>query len=285
MAPRRPFEHYDAQAIRRFFDYLRIYPELRGPMVSAASALGLFQRPADNKHWLNIEVHIDGLNISPVIQNELLGLGFQIDGFISFKPSHFTDHFTLKFKVDEDDNDRVRELVAAAREAFSKAKGVFSQHKDVEVYIESELYAHEWRAHWPQRTGEQAICKNCPLSPGELKARSVPNLPVNGMVDDLQEERKRADIHLKLGPAPDGEALVAPAVSAGLYLVETWSGNRVLTAQFDDANSAIAVFRRLKTYFDNAPYFAELTLEFCNDMWRAPLANGELSPVPPICFL
>ena len=285
LAPRYPFKRYGLPAITTFLEFLRENPESRGPMVNAAEALALFQKPPSVARWLNIEVHVDALNVPDIAQDSLLQLGFQLDGFVRFEPAEFTHHYTLKFKLDEQRTDRVRELIAFARGAFDGAKEIFSTHSDFEGYVESEVYTHEWRSRGSSSCSRELESPEFPLAPGSLRSKAADRNEGEGSAKMAADDRKKADIHIKVDRSPLADSLIASAVQAGFYLVETWSANRVLTAQLFDANSAVSTFRALKVHLDNIPVESEMTLEFCNGMWRAPMSDGRLSRIPPICYL
>lgn len=285
LAPRQPFKSYGLSAISSFLEFLRENPESRGPMVNAAEALALFKKPQGTAQWLNIEVHVDALDVPNSAQDKLLQLGFQLDGFVQFEPAEFTHHYTLKFKLDEQKTDRVRELIAFARDAFERAQEMFSAHPGLEGYVESEVYTHEWRSVGSSSDSRQVENIAFPLPPGSLRSRSADESKNDRGPMMSADERKKADIHIKVDRSPLADSLISLAVEAGFYLVETWSANRVLTAQLLDANSAVSTFHTLKAYLDGIAIESEMTLEFCNGMWRAPMTSGRLSRIPPICYL
>src|ERR1700759_1662802 len=77
------------------------FPQKRGALSHAARELTESNVALTNLNQpsVTIEAHFDSVAVPPKIANALPLFGFEIDGFYKFNPSHYGDHYTLKFKV------------------------------------------------------------------------------------------------------------------------------------------------------------------------------------------
>ena len=288
-APRQPFVSFSRDSLRRYLAKIELWPEMRGPMSSAARALGIFANVGKQAPWIVIEVHVDARGVPLEMSNRLIGLGFELDGFTKFVPAAFDSHFTLKFKADPADRFRVRQLLIAAKEQARCAARLFEDFPDAEGYIESEVYTSNSRLVWQNQALDQVEQGSFPLEAGQLRptvvSRFLSHSDGAAIADTVT---KKADIHVKLdkdGPlAGSARRLAARLVSAGFYEVETWSGNTVMTAQFESGATASRIFRRLASFFDQYGGAAEMSLEHCYEMWRSrDKVTDLLADVPPVC--
>ena len=289
-APRQPFLGYSPPSLQTFVATLRQTPEMRGPMSSAARAIKLVDEAKPLDRWIIIEAHVDAKGVPQAMSDQLAGLGFELDGFESFVPEEFDSHYTLKFKADPSDRSRARELLAVAKERAKAARALFLAFPEVEGYIESEVYTSNSRTVWGATSTDFGDLSAFPLAAGSLGSATLSlDAPIGEATISSPEICKKADIHIKMEESGGHSArlgkLVGLFVDAGFYQVTTWSGNKVLTAQFASGARAAQVYRALATYFDRNGGAREMTLEQCYGMWRSRNPDTRrLSPVPPVCL-
>lgn len=255
---------------------------------SVRSLLGLAALPLPATP-LTLEAHIDAEYLTDGQANALMELGFEIDGFHKFMPSHFREHFTLKFKVDRTDPDSVRYHRAIVQAAVSGAKEILSVGEG-EAYIEVESYTAKCRRFWDKVLVEVGWRAAFPLAPGELVNINPPRTAAESAMCGwpLQVE-KRADIHVKIAKSGlqqlGHEGMIEALVSAGFYHVITWSPNDVCTAQFSDVADARNVFQRLDTFLSYHGGATEMTLEYATELWRTlhrRETGDRLCELPPL---
>ena len=284
-APRHPFAEYSNTELTKAQQLSVLYPEKRGLISHAFRALqkqGFSPNPPSS---LTIEAHLDATKIPPDLAGRFIALGFEPDGFVRFNPSHYADHFTLKFKADATNHarrDLLRDVVERqAAEAFQLLN---ADTRVKEGYIELEIYPMTNRRFW-NGTLQPGWREAFPLAPHALVNVQTPRTPPEALAAGLDlTTRKHADIHIKIArnnPEKDRRELIGHLTQAGFYPVFTWAGNDVCTAQFIKPADAEKTRAILETYFDRFGGCSEMTTEPVADMQRTR-RNGQLATVPPL---
>jgi hypothetical protein len=290
LAPQRiPFSHFGDEALTAAAAWVLRHPEKRGMISYAIRSMLGSPIAASHKNTATIEAHLDGRDLTQPVEEGLLRLGFELDGFVSFNPAHFNAHYTFKVKTAVSANSRRAELAAIVRDACDRALSLLVR-SNVEAYIELEAYRcnqrrtwgacpllRDWRRHFPL---DHASLKVAVPACTDVEARER-NLPLG--------YGKRADIHIKISKAPgDGSPpseLLEALCGAGFYHVVTWAGNDVCTAQFRRGRDAKRIFDVLEDFINRCGGASEMTLEPSPATWRSEVnQNGErrLAALPPL---
>jgi hypothetical protein len=274
---------YSSSVLSEAVTWKTCYPEKRGLVSRAIQTLGAAPQDISSDDSLTIEGHIDGRGITRDLDDHLLLIGFEPDGFVKYIPETYDFHRTLKFRISRSRRARIRELrhrvVQSCENAYSILNNV------IEAYIELEVYPHSSRETW-------ADVK--PRS-GWLEDQSIEN---EGLVWLSSEERqsadippsvsKRADIHIKLAPSTPDDirfALIDKFQRHGFHHVTTWAGNHICTAEFAKANDARRISQILRRYFTLYGGAIEMTFERVTQFWRTcfPGEQGSIqSRLPPL---
>jgi hypothetical protein len=266
---RQPFSTYAAGALSAAVEQATRWPEKRGMMSRAVREISGSKPSIPNTPSFTIEAHVDAVELSSAQKNELVMLGFELDGFATFNPSHFSFHYTLKFKLSIPNSRRPQFMLFTKRQCEA-ALSMLSKC-GVEAYIELEVYPSSNRRFWPA-PAVQPNEAEFPLQTGSLVAILLPRSQREA--DDCAvslDLTKRADLHIKLSGARlggGGDILLDKMCQAGFYNVITWAGNSVCTAQFAKASECRQVFRTLDRFFSVAGGAREMTLETISSVWR-----------------
>lgn len=291
LAPRRQlFSPFDTEALSSASRQILLYPEKRGPLSHAVRAATGTEEIPTTGETTTIEAHFDSVAVNLTVGNELIRLGFEVDGFYKFNPLHYGDHYTLKFKVANSDVAKRKELHNLTRRSCDLLID-FLKHNapSLECYLELEIYSSENRITFKDILYQPWNASL--LAPIRLKNIEIPTSKSmakdQGIALDL---KKAADIHIKLDARlleADRNAVVALLLAAGFYEVITWSGNTVCTGQFASAKLAKETFQHLAAIGARLGGIAELTMEPCPFFWRSEIAkDGDVvfAAVPPILY-
>ena len=284
-APRIPLALFSGDALESAASLSSNYTEKRGMITHAFRSLQ-GQRDLPVPHSvITIESHLDATKIPSDLADKFVALGFEPDGFVQFNPPHYTDHFTLKFRVDAEDHGRREEL---RHEVENRSRSAFDlQNGDDRVgegYIELEIYPATSRRSWDGFL-HSGWLDAFPLSENALQNVETPCVQKEAIAAGLDlMSRKHADIHIKIArhnSETDRQKLIQKLSNAGFYPVFTWAGNDICTAQFLKAGDAERVRTVLEDYFDAFGGCSEMTTEPVAGMWRTE-RKGRLATVPPL---
>ncbi|MEO1420405.1 MAG: hypothetical protein AAFU66_05585 [Pseudomonadota bacterium] len=286
---RRLFETLDRTALRTASELAVSYPEKRGVLSHSTRALlGLKPMTYDGQ-TVTIEAHFDSVALEPDMLDFLARLGFETDGFHAFVPEHFSEHHTLKFKVDARAKSRVGHLHRFVMNACGRLWERVESDELLEAYLEVEQYGSANRRHWLDTALDADWTTSFPFSSDQFDWCVPPVTALEAEIDGVDlDVVKRADIHAKLAPSSPveaREALVAMLEPLGFYRVVTLSGNHVCTGQFKSGRDAQAVFDDLCTFFDDASGCTEITLEPARMLRRSVFRrDGETrhAALPPL---
>jgi len=286
---RRLFETLDRSALRAASELAISYPEKRGVLShSTRSLLGIEPKSYPGQ-TITIEAHFDSVTLSPDMVDFLARLGFETDGFHAFNPEHFSEHHTLKFKVDANDTARVGHLHRFVMNACERLWERVEADDELEAYLEVEQYGSANRRHWLNTGLDSDWISSFPFSADQFKWCIPPSTSHEAEISGVDlDVVKRADIHAKIAPSTSTdarEAFVQKIELIGFYRVITLSGNHVCTGQFRSGRDAQAVFDDLCSFFDEAGGCAEITLEPARALRRSKFKrNGEVryAALPPL---
>lgn len=240
--------------------------------------------------WVTIETHFDAAAVPPDMADRLVSLGFELDGFHVFVPGHFTDHFTLKYKLDRGAVQRRRQLKVEMDERSAILKMELTRDwPEIEGYMESEVYTERDRRKWDSRALDRRWNTHWPFGNDKFISTDPPQdeqeAAEKGLPLDLV---KICDIHAKLDRNLEEIArsdLIGALSRLGFYNVRTWSGNDVCTCQFAEASEGRATFEKLTNFFDAVGGCSEATLEYVPSVWRSSCSSAKgsrLAKLPPL---
>jgi hypothetical protein len=291
LAPSRDiFSSVDEDVLQTAAELALQFPQKRGPLSHAARKLSgtdavpiSFGQPS-----VTIEAHFDSVAIPTKIANALPIFGFEIDGFYKFNPSHYGDHYTLKFKVPYADQTTRNHLLRFTKDSCRALIEYLQEHEPaLECYLELETYSSSNRIHLNGCTYRRWL--EPPIEPTTFRSVEVPTSDKEAAASKTDSAIvKRADIHAKLSPQisdEDREHIVAMMHSVGFYDVVTWAGNTVCTGQFAEIAQAKKTFRRMVRFLKKFGGVTEITLEPCPFFWRSqisPSGSKRWAAVPPI---
>ncbi len=269
---RRIFESFDPEALEQAARLSLQFPQKGGILSKAARVVAGVKSPPPPTEYLIMEAHIDALDTPQSVANELVSIGFEVDGFFKFMPRRFNEHYTMKFKIPRRDiplRNTISDLMDAS---IAKAKSLL-QGSGTEAYIEAEAYTHNCRRFWAEGPMSPEWDHMFPIVPGQVRWIDPPCTQEEADMEGLSlDVVKRADIHVKITKDPRNAVqrrrLIEAMVEGGFYHVTTWSPNDVCTAQFSRLSHARGVFQRMSKYFDRYGGCVEITLEYASEMWR-----------------
>jgi hypothetical protein len=291
LAPRQPFAGFSDAALGGAIALAQTCTEKRGMMSHAIDALTGGERAATGDSFTTIEAHFDAALVPQGLANQLVALGFELDGFTEFVPTHFTDHFTLKYKISKE-NALLRARLRRDAEAKCNqlAALLAAEWPDVEGYIELEVYIDKNRRYWADAKLDPDWERSFPLSAGMLTSTALPRSTTEAEETGISLELgKTADIHAKITSDISKcgrDALTRRLVDVGFYPVKTWAGNVICTAQFKNMREAHFVFDSLASFFADHGGCVEMTLEPVVRVWRSEkISRGIVifSELPPLC--
>lgn len=283
LAPNRhPFSGYSARALAKAAaDVLRM-PERRGNFPRAVRSVFGIDDNVYRGRWTILEAHLNAVKIKDRDREFLLELGFEEDGLHVAMPTHFSGHFTLKYKFGYQDSVRKRQcyhLLIAACDRLTKYLG--KEAPTLEYNLEVEVYNSRHRCSW--------LNQNARPWPNDLVTSEV--IRDLGRITVLPQDSartKRADIHAKLARDLDENVAVSIASalgSVGFYPVVTWSGNTVMTGQFMSVVAARRIFLMIASVIDKYCGIVELTLEPTPYFFRSTIVldgKPRLAAIPPL---
>ena len=290
LAPRKPFVAFSRVALSRAAALSSARAEKRGMMTHALDHLAGAARAKTGEMFTTIEAHFDCAGVPPDLANQLIVLGFELDGFAEFVPAHFTDHYTLKYKISRSDILLRRKLRAEVQARCNELAELLARDwPQVEGYIELEVYTEKSRRYWEDaglRAGWEGYF---PLEAGLLDSVQLPRSKADSVATGISLDLcKTSDIHIKIdrSSSPDDRvSLLRRMKSAGFYPVRTWAGNDICTAQFQNMRDAHLIFDLLAEYFAQWGGSSEMTLEPVVKVWRTGKIVGEnciLASLPPL---
>lgn len=292
LAPRKPFERFSISALQKASQLSLCYPEKRGTFSHTVRHICGVKGIAVPESTVTIEAHIDLVAIPDDLADKLLELGFEPDGFASFVPPHFREHFTLKYKVDIRDIELRRKLLADGEERCRMLEDTLARDwPRVEAYVETEIYTDHNRRYWTHARMKPGWRESLPYREAAFKTAFPPTTLKEAASSGLPLDMvKRADIHAKMSrdnDTSDRKSLIESLEAIGFYSLITWAGNDICTAQFVSTRDARAVFRAFCRYFDEYGGCAEITLESVTSVWRSSRHVGanrgiSLSTMPPV---
>ena len=290
LAPRIPFANFSGAALSAAIKQSTASAEKRGMMSHAIDALTGGNRAETGDSFTTIEAHFDAAHVPQGLANQLAVLGFELDGFAKFVPAHFTDHFTLKYKIAKD-NSLLR--VRLRREAEAKCnqltKILAAEWPDVEGYVELEVYTEKNRRYWAEAKLHPDWESRFPLVAGALTSMMLPRTVQEAEEIGISLElAKTADIHAKIAPNLvkwDRDSLLRRLICSEFYPVKTWAGNVICTAQFKNMRDAHFVFDSLAAFFEDCGGCSEMTMEPVVKVWRTSKGANDLlshASLPPL---
>jgi hypothetical protein len=288
-APRWPFADRSTASLSAAAILTARYPEKCGILSHLVRAYRGDETPTMTS-GIRIEAHFDATAIPAELADRLLELGFEPDGFARFVPAHFTDHYTLKFKIAAANSARARALRVDVEERFATLSAeLAARWSNVEAYVELEMYSEATRRRWLNSALRSDWISGLPYPAGALSSVVPPR--------DAEEARslgipttlvKRADLHVKISksmPAADRDTLIERLRAIGFYNVLTWAGNEVCTAQFAKGSDARRCFKAFNGYFTRHGGCSELTMESVPSVWRSRhriAGTLRLATLPPL---
>ena len=290
LAPRKPFVAFSLAVLNEAAIQSRARPEKRGMMSHAVDCLTGSARAETGDTFTTIEAHFDCVGVPEQLANQLVMLGFELDGFAKFVPAHFKDHYTLKYKIARKENTLRRQLRAEVESRCEDLAALLARDwPQVEGYIELEVYTENSRHYWKDAGLRAGWEGHFPLEAGFLDSVQLPRSKADSVATGISLDLcKTSDIHIKIdrSSSPDDRvSLLRRMKSAGFYPVRTWAGNDICTAQFQNMRDAHFIFDSLAEYFAQWGGSSEMTLEPVVKVWRTgKIVGGNciLASLPPL---